>query len=53
MNLDPRYLCMVIPSRWLAGGRGLDSFRQAILGDRRMRELVDYPVASDVFPVSR
>ena len=50
LNLDPRYLCMVIPSRWLAGGRGLDSFRQAILGDRRMRELVDYPVASDVFP---
>ena len=50
LNLEPRFLCMVIPSRWLAGGRGLDTFRQTMLGDRRMRQLVDYPVASDVFP---
>lgn len=50
LKLDPRFLSMVIPSRWLAGGRGLDEFRQAMLGDRRMRELVDYPSASDVFP---
>lgn len=50
LNLDPRFLSMVIPSRWLAGGRGLDEFRQAVLGDRRMRVLVDYPAASDVFP---
>ena len=50
MNLDPRYLSMVMPSRWLAGGRGLDEFRQAMLGDRHMRDLMDYPAASDVFP---
>jgi len=50
LKLDPRFLSMVIPSRWLAGGRGLDEFRQAMLGDRHMRELVDYPAASDVFP---
>ena len=50
MRLEPRYLSMVIPSRWMAGGRGLDEFRQAMLGDRRMRELVDYPASSDVFP---
>lgn len=49
-RLEPRYLSMVIPSRWLAGGRGLDEFRQAMLGDRRMRDLVDYPASSDVFP---
>jgi site-specific DNA-methyltransferase (adenine-specific) len=41
---------MVIPSRWMAGGRGLDEFRQAILGDPHMRELVDYPMSYDVFP---
>ena len=41
---------MVIPSRWMAGGRGMDEFRKTMLGDRNMRELVDYPVASDVFP---
>jgi site-specific DNA-methyltransferase (adenine-specific) len=50
LKLEPRYLTMVLPARWLAGGRGLDEFRQAMLGDRRMRELVDYPAASDVFP---
>lgn len=50
LKLDPRFLTMVIPARWLAGGRGMDEFRQEMLGDRRMRELVDYPVASDVFP---
>jgi site-specific DNA-methyltransferase (adenine-specific) len=50
LKLDPRFLSMVIPSRWLAGGRGLDEFRRSLLGDRRMRALVDYPAASDVFP---
>lgn len=49
IKLAPHFISMVIPSRWMAGGRGLDKFRKAMLGDRRMRELVDYPVASDVF----
>ena len=34
---------MVIPSRWMAGGMGLDEFRETMLGDKRMRDLVDYP----------
>jgi len=50
MRLEPRYLSMVIPARWMAGGRGLDEFRRVMLGDRHMRELVDYPAAYDVFP---
>ncbi len=49
-KLEPRLLTMVIPSRWMAAGLGLSEFRQAMLGDRRMRELIDYPAASDVFP---
>ena len=49
-KLQPRYLSMVIPSRWMASGLGLNEFRQAMLGDRCIRELVDYPAASDVFP---
>lgn len=48
--LEPRYLSMVIPSRWMASGLGLSEFRQTMLGDRRMSELVDYPVEKDVFP---
>ena len=49
-TLEPRYLSMVIPSRWMAAGLGLSEFREVMLGDRRMRVLVDYPAASDVFP---
>jgi site-specific DNA-methyltransferase (adenine-specific) len=49
-RLDPRYLSMVIPSRWMAGGRGLNEFRAEFLGDQRVRALVDYENAKDVFP---
>lgn len=49
-KLEPRFLTMVIPSRWMASGLGLSDFRQAMLNDKRMRELVDYPAANDVFP---
>ena len=49
-KLEPRYLTMIIPSRWFAGGKGLDDFRSAMLGDGRIREIHDYPDATDVFP---
>ena len=48
--LQPRFLTMVMPARWMASGLGLGEFRQAMLGDRRIRDLVDYPAASEVFP---
>lgn len=50
MMLEPQLLCMVIPSRWMAGGRGLSEFRAEFLGDQRVRKLVDYENAKDVFP---
>ncbi|MEI6640146.1 MAG: Eco57I restriction-modification methylase domain-containing protein, partial [Chlorobium sp.] len=49
-KLNPRFLSMIIPSRWFAGGKGLDDFRDTMLKDRRLSWLVDYPIASDVFP---
>lgn len=49
-QLEPRFLSMVIPSRWMAGGRGLGAFRVEFLSDRRVRALVDYENAKDVFP---
>ena len=48
--LEPRYLTMVIPSRWFTGGKGLDEFREAMLTDDRVRVINDYLTASDVFP---
>ena len=48
--LEPRYLSMVIPARWFAGGKGLDEFRESMLADDRLRSIDDYLSASDVFP---
>ncbi|TFD68442.1 restriction endonuclease [Cryobacterium gelidum] len=48
--LHPRFLSMVTPSRWMAGGRGLAAFRAEMLGDRRLRNLVDYPSSVEAFP---
>ncbi len=48
-KLDPRYLSMIIPSRWFTGGKGLNDFRDAMLNDRRLRSIDDFLNASDVF----
>ena len=48
--LEPRYLTMVIPSRWFGGGKGLSEFRSSMLGDRHISKLVDYENAKDAFP---
>jgi site-specific DNA-methyltransferase (adenine-specific) len=49
-KLNPRFISMIIPSRWFAGGKGLSGFRDTMLKDRRISQLIDYPIASDVFP---
>lgn len=49
-KLEPRLLTMVIPSRWFAGGKGLEDFREDMLKDRRVRSIDDFLSAADVFP---
>ena len=49
-KLNPRYLSMIIPARWYAGGRGLDDFRDKMLHDNRLKIIHDFPDATDVFP---
>jgi site-specific DNA-methyltransferase (adenine-specific) len=49
-KLEPRYLSLIIPARWFAGGKGLDEFRESMLTDNRLRSIDDYLSASDVFP---
>ena len=41
---------MIIPARWYAGGFGLDKFRDEMLNDKKIRVLVDFENASEVFP---
>lgn len=49
-RLEPRYLTMIIPSRWFGGGKGLDDFRKEMLTDDRLRRIVDFEDVNDVFP---
>jgi site-specific DNA-methyltransferase (adenine-specific) len=49
-KLNPRYLTMIIPARWFAGGKGLDDFRSDMLNDKRITRLVDFENSNEVFP---
>jgi site-specific DNA-methyltransferase (adenine-specific) len=49
-KLNPRFLTMIIPSRWFAGGKGLNDFRAEMLNDNRIRKIVDFEDASECFP---
>jgi site-specific DNA-methyltransferase (adenine-specific) len=49
-KLKPRFLSMIIPSRWFAGGKGLDNFRKTMLNDERIRKIVDFEDANECFP---
>lgn len=48
-KLKPRYVAMVMPSRWMTGGKGLDSFREKMIKDRHIKILHDYMDASQIF----
>lgn len=48
--MNPKYIVLITPSRWFAGGKGLNDFRDRMIADRRIRVLVDNPKLYDVFP---
>jgi site-specific DNA-methyltransferase (adenine-specific) len=48
-SLSPKYISMIIPARWYAGGKGLDTFRSEMLNDTQLRKLVDFENSSDAF----
>jgi hypothetical protein len=50
LELGPRYAVFVTPSRWMAGGKGLDKYRKEMLSDRRIRSIVDFPKLYEGFP---
>ena len=44
------YSCYITPTRWFAGGKGLDDFRDFMLKDKTIKELHDFLTPEDVFP---
>ncbi|MBQ9441735.1 MAG: Eco57I restriction-modification methylase domain-containing protein [Selenomonadaceae bacterium] len=49
-KLNPAFIVMIIPSRWFAGGMGLDNFRKSMMTDKKIQTVVDYTNAKDCFP---
>lgn len=49
-KLNPKYISLIIPSRWMSGGKGLDSFREEMISDKRFSLLYDYINAKECFP---
>ncbi len=49
-ELDPLCAVFVTPSQWMAGGKGLDKYRQRMLSDKRLRKIVDCPKLYEGFP---
>ncbi|MGL4572259.1 MAG: Eco57I restriction-modification methylase domain-containing protein [Clostridium sp.] len=49
-ELNPKYISLIMPSRWYTGGKGLDAFRDEMLNDKHIRELHDWLTPEDIFP---
>lgn len=47
---ESRYMDIIIPARWYAGGKGLDTFRTKMLKDRHISNLYDIFDATYAFP---
>ena len=49
-ELAPEYVSIIMPTRWFAGGKGLDDFRKSMLDDKHIRELHDCLHPEEIFP---
>jgi len=41
-KINPRFISMIMPARWMTGGKGLDTFREEMLNDQHLITLHDY-----------
>lgn len=48
-SIKPDYVSLIMPARWYAGGKGLDTFRETMLNDKSISKLFDYPNSNDCF----
>lgn len=49
IKLTPKYLSMIIPSKWMVGGRGLQSFRDSMFENRHLKLMFDFEDAGECF----
>ncbi len=49
-EMQPKCMCLITPSRWFAGGMGLDKFRESMMNDSHLKTIVDFTNAKDCFP---
>lgn len=49
-RMNPKYIVMIIPSRWMKGGKGLTSFREEMINDTRIKNIYDFENANECFP---
>lgn len=48
-QIKPLYISIIMPSRWMTGGRGLDAFRDSMILDLRLQKLFDHYDATYCF----
>lgn len=49
IKLNSKYVVMITPSRWFAGGWGLDDFRNKMISSNKILELHDFQNSGDCF----
>ena len=51
-KIEAKYLSLITPTRWFAGGKGLDDFRDYMLDNQHLQELHDFIHPEEVFPAT-
>lgn len=51
-KVNPKYISLICPSRWMKGGKGLDKFREEMINDTRIRKIYDYQDYKVCFPTA-
>lgn len=50
MELKPDFLSLIVPSKWMVGGRGLKNFRKEMKEERHFVKYIDYEDSAECFP---
>ena len=51
-QLSPSSISMIMPSKWFAGGKGLDDFRESMRTDKHVKYIKDFVNSKELFPTA-